>query len=136
MNLDEVKAFIKGVKWGYLATSDGKVVGCRPMAGYAWFGSEFRCATGRPTDKVAHLEKVPYAEYCFCDEQGRQVRMAGKCRIVTDNKVKKELYDAVPELKNYIEDPADEMYVVLAMRPDRIRYADMTDMEYTEIAIA
>jgi hypothetical protein len=36
MNLEELKQFIKQLGWGFLATTDGRKVGVRPMAGFIW----------------------------------------------------------------------------------------------------
>ena len=121
MNLEDVKNFIKEVRWGTLATTDGRRVGARPMGGLAWHQNQLWCATTTASDKVAQLKKVPYAEYCFCDSSGRHVRIAGPCSISIDNDEKRWLYDAVPELKNHIHDPASRDYVVIKMKPDNIR---------------
>jgi general stress protein 26 len=133
MNLEQVKQFIKQLGWGFLATTDGRKVGVRPMGGLAWKGNEFLCATFASSDKVAQLRKVPYAEYCFCDPAGRHVRMAGPCSISTDNAEKLWLYKAVPALKDHISDPASPDYVVIKMTPDNIRSMDSTDMKYEQV---
>ena len=96
MDTEEVKQFTKQVGWGFLATTDGRKVGVRPMGGLTWNQSELRCATFAASDKVAQLGKVPYAEYCFCDSAGKHVRIAGPCSISTDNAEKLWLYKAVP----------------------------------------
>jgi len=70
MNLEELKQFIKQLGWGYLATTDGRIVGVRPMAGLAWKDNQLLCATFSESDKVSQLKKVPYGEYCFCDTVG------------------------------------------------------------------
>ena len=121
MNFEDVKNFITQVHWGTLATSDGRTVGARPMAGLAWKDNQLWCATGAATDKVAQLKRVPYAEYCFAEPEGKHVRIAGACTISTDNAEKRWLYDAVPELKEHILDPASPDYVIIKMRPDNIR---------------
>jgi nitroimidazol reductase NimA-like FMN-containing flavoprotein (pyridoxamine 5'-phosphate oxidase superfamily) len=60
MNLEQVKQFIKQLGWGFLATTDGRKVGVRPMGGLAWKDNHFLCATSASSDKVAQLRKVPY----------------------------------------------------------------------------
>ena len=121
MNLEDVKEFINQVHWGTLATSDGNKVGARPMAGLAWKENQLWCATNTATDKIAQLNKVPYAEYCFADASGKHIRIAGPCTISTDNTEKLWLYEAVPTLKDHIPDPAAPDYVVIKMAPDNIR---------------
>jgi len=135
MGIDKVKALMKEVGWGSLATTDGETVGVRPMAGWAWMGDELWCATGRSSDKIAQLHKVPHAEYCFGKKEGQHVRIAGPCTVSTDNADKRKLYDAVPMLKHYIDDPASPEYVVIRMRPERIRVMDSPDLTYEEITL-
>jgi len=135
MSLEAAKGLMKEVGWGALATTDGRQVGCRPMGGWAWIGRELWCATGESSEKVAHLRKVPYAEYCFGNEAGQHVRIAGPCTVSTDNHDKRKLYDAVPLLKNYIEDPTSPEYVVIRMTPERIRMMAAADMTYEVIKL-
>jgi uncharacterized pyridoxamine 5'-phosphate oxidase family protein len=135
MDLEDVKKFMKDLGWGILATTDAAIVGARPMGGWAWKGSQFLCATHEPSDKLAQLRKVPYAEYCFCNPQGKHVRIAGPCTISTDNDEKLWLYKAVPALKNHIPDPAAPQYVVIKMTPDNIRCAEATDLSYTQVKL-
>jgi len=135
MNMETVKELMRQAGWGFLATSDGEKVGVRPMGGWAWFGSQLWCATAADSDKVAQLRKVPYAEYCFCDAEGRHTRIAGKCTISTDNAEKLKLFQAVPQLKNYISDPASPEYEVIKLTPQRVRIMAGTDLQYEEIKI-
>ena len=134
MNIEQVKQFIKQLGWGFLATTDGRKVGVRPMGGLAWKDNDFLCATFASSDKVAQLKKVPHAEYCFCDSTGRHVRIAGPCTISTDNAEKLWLYKAVPDLKEHISDPASPDYVVIKMTPDNIR-AMNPDFSYQQVKL-
>jgi uncharacterized pyridoxamine 5'-phosphate oxidase family protein len=135
MNIEQVKQFIKDVHWGFLATTDGRKVGVRPMGGLAWKDSCLLCATFSASDKVAQLRKVPYAEYCFCDSTGKHVRIAGPCMVSFDNAEKLWLYKAVPGLKDHISDPTLPDYVVIKMTPDNVRVMDNTDMKYSQVKI-
>jgi uncharacterized pyridoxamine 5'-phosphate oxidase family protein len=136
MNIEEVKTFMKEVGWGVLATTDGEKVGARPVGGWAWMGNQLWCATGASSDKIAQLTRVPYAEYCFCAKEGKHVRISGLCTISEDNNDKLKLYEAVPALKDHIEDPASPEYVVLRMKPERIRAMATSEMSYQEIELA
>lgn len=62
MNMEKVKELMKQVGWRSFATTDGEKVGVRPMGGWAWMDRELRCATGRASDKVIQLTKVPHGE--------------------------------------------------------------------------
>jgi general stress protein 26 len=135
MTLDELKQFIKQVGWGFLATTDGRIVGVRPMGGLRWKDNQILCATFAASDKVAQLQKVPYGEYCFCDYAGKHVRIAGPCSISTDNVEKLWLYNQVPGLKDYIPEPTSPDYVVIKMSPDNIRAMESPDMKYSQIEL-
>ena len=134
MSLEKVKSLMKESGWGSFATTDGKSVEVRPMGGWAWMGDELWCATSASSKKVAQLRTVPHAEYCFARPEGEHVRISGPCTVSTDNDDKLELYEAVPLLKNYIEDPASPDYVVIRMKPDRIRIMQ-ADMAYKEVPL-
>lgn len=135
MNLEMVNSFIKEVGWGFLATSDGNKVGIRPIGSCVWMGNELWAATTEGTEKIMQLRKVPYAEYCFSDREGKHVRIASPCTISTNNDDKLKLYEAVPILKNYIKDPAEPKYVVIRMKPNRIRFMAQAGMGYEDIEV-
>jgi general stress protein 26 len=134
MTLEELKQFIKQVGWGFLATTDGRIVGVRPMGGLAWKDNQFLCATGASSDKIKQLKKTPYAEYCFCDSAGKHVRIAGPCTVSTDNAEKLWLYKALPSLKEHVSDPASPDYVIIKMTPDNIRVMN-PDFSYTQVKL-
>jgi len=133
MNFEELKQFINQVGWGYLATTDGRIVGVRPMSGLVWKDSQLLCATGTASDKVLQVGKVPYGEYCFCDTAGRHVRIAGPCKIITDNAEKLWFYNQSPHLKDYVSDPASPEYVLIKMSPDNVRVMDPADRKYEQV---
>jgi uncharacterized pyridoxamine 5'-phosphate oxidase family protein len=134
MDFEELKQFIKQVGWGMLATTDGKKVGVRPMGAVAWKGSQFLCATHAASDKIAQLRKVPYAEYCFCDTNGKHVRIAGPCMVSTDNAEKLWLYKELPGLKEHVSDPASPDYVIIKMTPENIRVMN-PDFSYSQVEL-
>lgn len=134
--METVKELMKEAGWGTLATTDGEKVGCRPMSGLTWMGDELWCATFANTDKAAQLQKVPHAEYCFGNQDGKHVRIAGPCTISTDNGEKLRLYEALPELQHHIADPASQEYVVIKMKPDRIRLMVPPDFTYKDVELA
>jgi len=134
MSIEKVRELMQEVGWGFLATTDGKNVGCRPMGGWAWFDDELWCASGKDSDKIRQLEKVQHAEYCFCGKDGGHVRIAGSCAVSEKIEDKLKLYESNPCIGEHIKEPADPNYVVIRMKPDKIRLADSTAMEYEEIS--
>jgi len=135
MSLEMVKSFMKEVGWGFLATSDGNKVGVRPMGSCVWMGIELWAATSDGTEKITQLRKVPYAEYCFSDREGKHLRIAGACTISTNNNDKLKMYEAIPILKKYYKDPTDPKYVVIRMKPERIRFLAGVGKGYEDIEL-
>ncbi len=135
MKFETVKNLMKEVGWGFLATSDGNKVGVRPMGSCVWMGNELWAATTDGTEKVLQLRKFPYAECCFSDTDGKHVRIAGPCTISTNNDDKLKLYEAVPVLKKYIKEPSDPKYVVIRMKPERIRLMAEAGKGYEDIEV-
>lgn len=133
MNFSGVKAFVKKVRDGFLATTDGKKVGVRLMGSFAWMGNELWCASGKSTDKIKQLKKNSFAEYCFSKRDGEHIRIAGRCKVSANNDDKLRLYKAAPLLKKYIDDPKDPEYVVIRMKPSRVRWMRSADVDYKTI---
>ena len=90
--------------------------------------NELWCASMKSTDKISQLQTVNYAEYCFCTKEAKHVRIAGFCDISSDNDEKLRLYNANPILKDHINDPASPDYVVIKLKPDRIRMMEAADL--------
>jgi len=88
-----------------------------------------------PSQKVTELEQVPNAEYCFGEPEGRHVRIAGRCTVSRELADKKKLYAQVPVLARYISDPAAPQYVVIRMRPDRVRIMNSMERGYEEVPL-
>jgi uncharacterized pyridoxamine 5'-phosphate oxidase family protein len=135
MTFDDVKKFIEEVGWGFLGTTDGSEVGVRPMGSCFCMDNELWTATREGTDKVKQLRKNPNAEYCFSDQQGKHVRISGTCIISKDNDDKLKLYNGVPILKKYIQDPTEETYVVIRMKLNRIRLMTQAGGGYEKIEL-
>ena len=135
MDFEGIKTFIKDTGWGYLATTDGERPAVRPMGAVAWIGDEFCCATGAKDSKTVDVSKHPQVEYCFADKEGKHVRMQGTCRISTKAEPKAKLIELYPFLGKYFKGPDDPNYVVLCMKPERIRFMGEGSMEYDEVPI-
>ena len=63
------------------------------------------------------------------------MRIAGPCTISTDNDDKLKLYEALPILKKYYKDPSAPEYVVIRMKPERIRLMAQTGRGYEDIEV-
>ena len=102
---------------------------------YAGCRRELWAATTDGTEKIMQIGEVPYAEYCFRDREGKHLRIAGPCTVSTNNDDKLKLYEAVPILKKYIKDPAEPQYVVIRMKPERVRLMAESGKGYEDIEV-
>jgi general stress protein 26 len=136
MSMKTVKEIMKQAGWSALASTDGKRVGVRPMAGWAWVGSEFWCASAKSSDKVRQISKVPHVEYLFVDKRGRHVRLAGRCTVSTRLADKKKLFDlGCSGLKQHVVSPENPGWVVLRLKPNRVRLMATTDFKYQDVRL-
>lgn len=126
---------MKSVRFGMLATSDGKEVGVRPMAAWAWVDGELWCGAEQGQKKIAHLKKVPFAEYCFIDPDGEHVRIAGPCRVSASLEDKTRLFNLVISLHKFYETPCDKAFLVLRMRPTKVCRFNRKTYAYEKIKI-
>jgi len=135
MTLDDVKALMKECQVGQFATTDGARPTVRPMGAWAWVEGELWLASGKHSNKVADLAKVPAAEISFMTADGRHVRIAGPCTVSEDNVDKDRLYRLVDMLEKYVDGPTDPEYVVLRLKPESVR-AMVTDViDYTDVPL-
>ena len=135
MTFAELKNFMKEVRWGALATTDGKKVSVRPMGSLAWVGKELWCGAEKGQEKISQLAKVPFAEYCFASPDGEHVRISGPCRVSTSDEDKVKLFSLVLSLHKFYETPYDKAFVVLRMRPTKIQQFIHKTYEYKNIKI-
>ena len=135
MTFGQLKVFMKKVRWGVLATSDGRRVGVRPMGAWVWVGRELWCGAERGQEKIAQLAKVPFAEYCFSNSDGEHVRIAGSCRVSARPSDKALLFDRVRSLHKFYETADDKALLVLRMKPSKIRHFSRKTYAYTNIKI-
>ena len=136
MDFEGIKTFIKEARWGYLATTDGERPAVRPMGAVTWIDGMFCCATGTKDSKSEDIAKHHHIEYCFANKEGKHARMFGTCELSHKTEYKAKLIELYPFLGKFFKGPDDPEFVVLCMKPARIRFMD-TDksMEYDEVAI-
>ncbi|MFA6378543.1 MAG: pyridoxamine 5'-phosphate oxidase family protein [Candidatus Omnitrophota bacterium] len=133
MNFTELRKFMKEVRFGLFATSDGKKVGVRPLAAWAWVDKELWCGAEKGQEKISQLSKVPFAEYCFIRPDGEHVRIAGPCKVSTSLEDKTKLFNLVLSLHKFYDTPKDKAYIVLRMRPTKIRWMDRATYAYHDV---
>ena len=134
MSMSSVKALMRKACTGFLATTDGRRAAVRPMSACAWFGRELWIATGAKSAKVADVRKRPAAEVCYMAADFCNVRIAGACRLSRKPADKLKMFGAFRWMKDYFGSPADPAWVVLRMKPTRIRLMGK-DLKYREVKL-
>ena len=87
-----------------LATTDGARPRVRMMMLYRADDKGLIFTTGRDKDVSKQLQANPAVEMCFFSaDQGRQVRIEGKVERLDDLELKKEIVEAFPFLKPWVD---------------------------------
>lgn len=134
MTYRQMQALVRRVHTVFLATTDGKQPRVRPMAAYAWFGSELWMATGVKSLKVTDVRKRPAVEVCAMGRTYTHARIEARCRTSRTAADKRKMFGAFPWMRNYFGSVADRSWFVLRLTPTRIRVMGK-DLRYEEIAL-
>ncbi len=104
MTKTEVLEFLNKNPVVYLATCEGKKPHVRGMLMYKADENGIIFHTGKTKDLHKQLEKNPEAEICsFSQQENKQLRISGKMEEIRDEYLKKEIVEARPFLKPWIE---------------------------------
>ena len=104
MTRKEVIEFVAKNPVFSLATIDGKQPRVRMMMLYRADEKGLIFTTGRDKDVNKQLQANPAVEMCFFSaDQGRQVRIEGRVEMLDDLKLKKQIVEAFPFLKPWVE---------------------------------
>ena len=82
-----------------LASMDGDQPRVRPISPLKTDGFVVYFASLRSYHKTGELEHNPKVELCYMDEHHDQVRITGVCELVRDQKVRQEIWDSSPLLR-------------------------------------
>ncbi len=111
MNQQEILDFVNANPMCHLATCEGKQPRVRGMMMYRADASGLVFHTGNYKTLTKQLRANRQVEVCF-DSQGTQVRIAGVAEIVEDVGLKKEIVEARPFLKPWVEERGYDLLVV------------------------
>jgi pyridoxamine 5'-phosphate oxidase len=104
MNRNEILEFLNGHPVCSLATVDGGQPRVRGMMMYKADAKGLIFHTGSRKTLYGQLQANPKAEACFVDPETRtQIRVAGSVEVINDPALKKEIAEARPFLKPWIE---------------------------------
>jgi pyridoxamine 5'-phosphate oxidase len=111
MNREEILQFISANPACHLATAEGGQPRVRGMLVYRADASGLLFHTGRSKALTQQLLKNPRVEVCF-NSPDAQVRVAGVAEPVEDLELKKEIVEARPFMKPWIEQHGYDLLAV------------------------
>lgn len=108
-----MQKFQESCKAAFLATVDGQSPRVRPMSAIAVEGNVVWMAAFADSEKMAQLAQNDQVELCYMDDLHAQLRLRGRCDIVTDAAAKKRMWDAYPLMQRYFRGLDDPQYALL-----------------------
>jgi general stress protein 26 len=91
----------------------------------------FRFCTSKGTRKVSQISKNPNVHICLgvsdLETAKNWLQVEGKAEITTEKSERESFW--FDELKNYFSGPDDPEYCIVIVRPTRVEFGTMGDME-------
>ncbi len=119
MNREQILAFLNAHPVCHLATCEGSQPRVRGMMLYRADASGLIFHTGRAKAVCRQLLANRRVEVCF-NSQDTQVRIAGVAEIVEDMDLKKEIVEARPFIKSWIEKHGYDLLSVFRVTQCRV----------------
>ena len=120
MTKEEVFEFVTKNPVFSLATIEGSQPRVRMMMLYKADTDGIIFCTGRNKAVYKQLQSNPAAELCFYNaEQGLQVRIEGTVEMLEDLELKKQVVEAFPFLKPWVESEGYEVMVICRLQNAR-----------------
>ena|ERR1051325_4093322 len=124
---------IAAARFPMLATIDGDQPRVRPISPLRTDGFAIYFASLRSYHKTGELEANAKVELCYMDEHHNQVRITGVCEVVSDQRVRQEIWDSSPLLRQYLGSITNPEFLLYVVRPGRVRYMREWALEYYEV---
>ncbi|MFC2091649.1 pyridoxamine 5'-phosphate oxidase family protein [Elusimicrobiota bacterium] len=113
MNKEEILGLINANQSCHLATCEGSQPHVRGMMCYKADESGIIFHTGNTKDLYKQIQSNPKVEICFFDQEKKtQVRVVGNAVIKDEIELKKEIVQARPFMKPWVDEKGYETLVV------------------------
>lgn len=131
--VEQALAVIRSDRLPYLATVEGDQPRLRPIAPVRTDGFTVYIANFRSYSKTAEIEANPRVELCYLDGHHDQVRITGLAELVTDRKLKAEVWESNPHLRKYLVDKENPDFLLYRVVPTRVRFMKEWALTYCEV---
>ena len=129
------RATMKEAKFPVLATVDGDQPRVRPVSPVRTDGFVVYVANLRRYGKTAELAANPKAELCYTDDGHNQVRITATAEVLTDDALRREIWEGNPLLRAYLQDIHNPELIIYKFTPSRVRYMKEWALEYHEVPL-
>ena len=92
-------------------------------------------ASMRSSGKTQELERNSKVELCYLSEGHDQVRITGVADLVTDSRVRQQIWDENPLLRAYLKSIDNPEFILYKVAPQRVRFMREWALEYQEVSL-
>ena len=93
-------------------------------------------ASMRSSGKTEELERNSKVELCYLSETHDQVRITGIAELVTDTRVRQQIWDENPLLRAYLKSIDNPEFILYKVAPERVRFMREWALEYHEVPLS
>lgn len=131
--LDVSLAVVKGDRAPMIATIDGDQPRLRPISPLKTDGFTIYFASLRNYHKTGELEANSNVEMCFMGNGHDQVRLSGRCQLITDAQTRQGLWDSNPLMRHYLDSIDNPALLMYRIDPTQVRFMREWALEYFEV---
>jgi len=92
-------------------------------------------ASMRSSGKTEELDRNSKVELCYLSEGHDQVRITGVVELVTDARVRQQIWDENPLLRAYLKSIDNPEFILYKVAPQRVRFMREWALEYQEVSL-
>jgi general stress protein 26 len=128
-------AAMRAAQFPMFASADGDQPRLRPVSPVKTDGFTIWVASLRRYGKTAELERNNKVELCYLTEEHDQVRITGVAELVSDAAARREIWDANPLLRAYLQSIDNPEFLLYRVTPVRVRFMREWSLEYQEVPL-
>lgn len=126
---------MQAARFPMFASVEGDQPRLRPISPVKSDGFTVYVASMRSSGKTGELEQNQKVELCYLSDAHDQVRITGFAGLVTDPKVRGEIWDANPLLRSYLKSIDNPEFLLYKVTPHRVRFMREWALDYHEVPL-
>src|SRR5436309_3006315 len=126
---------MSAAKFPMFASADRDQPRLRPVSPVKTVAFTVFVASMRTSGKTEELERNSKVELCYLSEGHDQVRITGVAELVTEPRVRQEIWDENPLLRAYLKSIDNPEFMLYRVAPQRVRFMREWALEYQEVPL-